>query len=43
MYSAFNLLTLLHVPSGTLQEALLCLFIIVFAIIGQRGIKGVVK
>lgn len=43
MYAAFNLLTLLHVPSGTLQEALLCLFIIVFAVVGQRGVKGVVK
>ncbi len=43
LYAAFNLLTLLHVPSGTLQEALLCLFIIIFAILGQRGAKGVVK
>jgi ribose/xylose/arabinose/galactoside ABC-type transport system permease subunit len=43
LYAAFNLLTLMHVPSGTLQEALLCLFIIVFAIVGQRGVKGVVK
>ena len=43
MYAVFNLLTLMHVPSGTLQEALLCLFIIAFAIIGQRGVKGVVK
>lgn len=43
IYALFNLLTLLHVPSGTLQEALLCLFIIVFAIFGQRGTKEVVK
>jgi ribose transport system permease protein len=43
LYAAFNLLTLMHVPSGTLQEALLCLFIIVFGVIGQRGVKGVVK
>ncbi|SHH87861.1 ribose transport system permease protein [Sporobacter termitidis DSM 10068] len=43
LYSLFNLLTLMHVPSGTLQEALLCAFLIVFAVIGQRGIKGVVK
>jgi len=43
LYAAFNLLTLMHVPSGTLQEALLCLFIIMFAIVGQRGVKGVVK
>ena len=43
MYSAFNILTLLHLPSGTLQEALLALFLIIFAVIGQRGVKGVVK
>ena len=43
MYAAFNILTLLHLPSGTLQEALLALFLIIFAIIGQRGVKGVVK
>ncbi|MDR3332103.1 MAG: hypothetical protein LBT08_05695 [Synergistaceae bacterium] len=43
MYAVFNLLTLLHVPSGTLQEAMLALFIIAFGIIGQRGVQGVVK
>lgn len=43
MYAIFNLLTLLHIPSGTLQEALLSLFLIVFGVIGQRGVKGVVK
>ena len=43
MFAAFNILTLLHLPSGTLQEALLALFLIAFAIIGQRGVKGVVK
>lgn len=43
IYAVFNVLTLMHVPSGTLQEALLCLFLIVFGIIGQRGVKGVVK
>jgi ribose/xylose/arabinose/galactoside ABC-type transport system permease subunit len=43
LYAVFNLMTLMHVPSGTLQEALLCLFIIVFAVFGQRGVKGVVK
>jgi ribose transport system permease protein len=43
MYSVFNILTLLHVPDGTLQEALLAVFIIAFGIIGQRGVKEVVK
>lgn len=43
IFAAFNILTLLHVPSGTLQEAFLALFLIAFAIIGQRGVKGVVK
>ena len=43
IYALFNLLTQLGVPSGTLQEASLCLFLIVFAVIGQRGVKGVVK
>ena len=43
MFAAFNILTLLHLPSGTLQEALLALFLIAFAVIGQRGVKGVVK
>jgi len=43
IYSLTNLLTLLHVPSGTLQQAALCLFLIVFAVIGQRGVKEVVK
>lgn len=43
IYSIFNLLTILHVPSGTLQEAFLGAFIIIFAVIGQRKSKGVVK
>jgi len=43
MFAAFNLLSLLHVPSGTLQEALLALFLITFAVMGQRNVKGVVK
>jgi ribose transport system permease protein len=43
MYSLFTILTQLHVPDGTLQEALLAGFIITFAIIGQRGVKEVVK
>jgi ribose transport system permease protein len=43
IYAVFNLLTILGVPSGTLQEAFLGAFLIVFGIVGQRGYKGVVK
>ncbi|NLO49175.1 MAG: hypothetical protein GX111_12855 [Clostridiales bacterium] len=43
IYAIFNLLTLVRVPSGTLQEAFLGAFLIAFGIIGQRGSKGVVK
>ena len=43
LYSIFNLLTMLGVPSGTLQEACLGAFIVVFGIIGSRKVKGVVK
>ena len=39
----FNILTLTGVPSGTFQEAMLGLIVIVFGIIAQRRIKGVVK
>jgi ribose transport system permease protein len=43
LYSIFNLLTMLGVPSGTLQEAFLGAFIVIFGIIGSRKVKGVVK
>lgn len=43
LYSVFNILTVLGVPSGTLQEAFLGAFIIIFGILGSRGVKGVVK
>ncbi|MDR2487124.1 MAG: hypothetical protein LBD12_04090 [Clostridiales Family XIII bacterium] len=43
LFAVFNCLTLMHVESGTLQEAALCLFLIVFGVIGQRKVKGVVK
>ena len=43
IYAVFNLLTILGVPSGTLQEAFLGAFLIVFGIIGQKEYKGVVK
>jgi len=43
LYAVFNMLTIMSIPSGTLQEAFLGAFIILFAVIGQRGVKGVVK
>lgn len=43
LYGVFNLLTILGVPSGTMQEAFLGAFLIVFGIFGQRSVKGVVK
>lgn len=43
IYAIFNMLTILGVPSGTIQEAALGAFVIIFGIIGQRGAKGVVK
>ena len=43
LYAIFNILTILGVPSGTLQEAFLGVFIVIFGIVGQRGTKGVVK
>lgn len=43
IYAAFNMLTILGVPSGTLQETVLGIFIVAFGLIGQRGVKGVVK
>jgi ribose transport system permease protein len=43
IFAVFNLLTILGVPSGTLQEAFLGAFLIAFGILGQRGYKGVVK
>lgn len=43
IYAVFNLMTFLGVPSGTLQDVFLGAFVIVFGIIGQKGVKGVVK
>lgn len=43
IYAVFNMLTKLGVPSGTLQETVLGIFIIIFGVLGQRGVKGVVK
>jgi ribose/xylose/arabinose/galactoside ABC-type transport system permease subunit len=43
IFAIFNLLTILGVPSGTLQEAFLGAFLIAFGIFGQKGVKEVVK
>ncbi len=43
LYAVFNILTIMGVPSGTLQEAFLGIFIVIFGIIGQRKVKGVIK
>ena len=43
IYGVFNLMTFFGAPSGTLQEVFLCVFIIAFGMIGQRGVKEVVK
>ncbi len=43
IFAVFNLLTILGVPSGTMQEAFLGAFLIIFGVIGQRNVKGVVK
>ena len=43
VFGVFNLMTFFRVQSGTLQELLLCIFLIAFGVIGQRGVKEVVK
>lgn len=43
IYAIFNLLTVLNVPSGTLQEAFLGFFVIAFGMLGQKGAKGIIK
>ncbi len=43
IYAVFNLMTYFGVPSGTLQDVFLGIFLIVFGIGGQRGVKEVVK
>jgi len=43
VYICFNVLSILGIPAGTLQEAVLGLSVIVFGVIAQRGAKGVVK
>lgn len=39
----FNVLTIFGVPSGTFQDALLGMVVILFAILAQRKVEGVVK
>ena len=43
IYGVFNAMAFLGVPSGTLQDVVLCIFLIVFGVGGQRGVKEVVK
>ena len=43
VFACFNILTILGVPSGTLQESILGLCVIIFGVIAQRRIKGSVK
>lgn len=43
IYIIYNVLSMIGVPSGTLQEAVLGLCVLIFGVIAQRGIKGVVK
>jgi ribose transport system permease protein len=43
IYICYNILAIVGVPSGTLSETMLALFIIVFGMIAQRGSKDVVK
>lgn len=43
VYTIFNVLTFLGVPSGTWQEAVLGIIVIVFGVLAQRNVKKVVK
>lgn len=43
IYAVFNIMTFLGVPSGTLQDVCLGAFVILFGILGQKGVKEVVK
>jgi len=43
IYAVFNLMTIFGVPGATLQQVFLGVFLIVFGIGGQRGVKEVVK
>jgi ribose transport system permease protein len=43
IYAVFNIMTFFGVPSGTLQDVCLGAFVILFGILGQRGVKEGVK
>jgi len=43
IYGVFNAMAFFGIPSGTLQDVLLCVFLLAFGMVGQRGVKGVVK
>ncbi|MDR2486537.1 MAG: hypothetical protein LBD12_01090 [Clostridiales Family XIII bacterium] len=43
IYICYNVLSITGVPSGTISEFVLALFIVVFGIIAQRGTREVVK
>ena len=43
IYAIFNIMTFFGIPSGTLQDVCLGAFVIIFGIIGQKGVKEVVK
>ena len=43
IYAIFNVMTFFGIPSGTLQDVCLGAFVIIFGIIGQKGVKEVVK
>ncbi len=43
IYGIFNLMTFFGVPSGTLQDVFLMIFLTLFGVLGQRGVKEVVK
>ena len=43
IYGVFNVMAFFGIPSGTLQDVVLCVFLITFGIGGQRGVKEVVK
>lgn len=43
IYAIFNVMTFFGIPSGTLQDVCLGAFVIIFGVIGQWGVKEVVK
>lgn len=43
IYTVFNMLTIAGIPSGTWQEAILGMIVIVFGMVAQRKAQGVIK